>query len=305
MKLLPKDSVTVIWSIITALITALIVSFFLQPLAKIFWEHPKINAEIEMVTFSKEKIITDPDWEVKFFLRLSNSGYSPTAVEYKTFDMKIPQISDSLFSFDIRRTISIPGNTILYDTIKSTIPSGLFKPDFTFLGLNIFSPQNNLIVKAKFDTSIFFRISPSGSQVSSEKIANKFNDVINDSLSNKTYIVYKKYFIKFHDKVYENYLFPPNAKISHKIEDDKIYIEYLQSPYSSDTLKNGPINTFIYPMINPIFIPDPRIKDKVILPQKLYLTITYNFSEGDVVKTKFLKLLYDRTLIQHFYILKY
>lgn len=299
-KLLPDNLKSVLWGAVGALVLIILI----QPLSDSYWQRAEISAKVQRLVFSRE--IDAPEWQLTFIVRLANTGRTPLVLEYRNLNLNMPLLSTSEYSFHIGQTRMIPENTVQYDTVKTFIPNIFNTPTFKNGLINIYSPDNSVLTTIIFDSSnvrsylVHNSVTKPFQDVFRER-ADRLEGVTYDSTTGSVTMNFEKYYINYGGRVYENHVYAPGTKITHKYVGDKIILNYLQSG-NSRKIEGGAIATLVSP--RPIFIPHEFIRDKIEFPKITQLLLTHYHEEDGVLQTKYEKIILKDNMSQFFYTFK-
>jgi hypothetical protein len=219
--------------------------------------------------------------DIKVFLFQENTGESAAMYNIKEFKAFFPLVNKNPFKVKLNRYFSLNQRAIRYDTILIPLTLAFGETnimDFDSLNYIEISIEETRLkklysVRRNADEIILKGGMSSGGPAKYKypywaTTVNKHPskiDTIDPNLINyvtvnpktgERIIVRGRHNIFYNGEWYTNYFYPNTAKVVHKINDDKIYIEY-----TLEINLEGKLSPGFY------FVPDERIKDKIILPK--------------------------------------
>lgn len=233
---------------------------------------------------------------LKVVLGQENTGESEAMYTIKACDALFPRVNSKPLKMKVNKFLSLNGRSFRVDTISIPITFALENIDImkfdslNFIELNILETRlkKTYIVKrnaaevslrgglsnggpAKYSTNNYFGIKDNKTGIVDTLDPNLVQYAKQNPKTGDYILIRGIHNIFYNGNNYTNYFFPSTAKVAHTIVNDKIYIEC-----------SLPINVKGIPSPGFHFMPDNRLKGKIVLPKyySLFSTMEFSTDEG-------------------------
>ncbi|MFQ5753603.1 MAG: hypothetical protein ACE5HI_16560 [bacterium] len=283
-----KKLVKKIWKRCRGFIFGVISTLFVlwaQEKIRLSLESAEVSINPQGIAFLKDQ---SNSWQLTFYVRVSNSGRTASAMEYKNFKLYFPKLSARHFVFDVKRSLNLSPTTTIDDTITTKFHKVFDKvselsdfPVFARGQIELRSPKGDLLARAKFDSTDIDQTLKIQSEAIPE--AKELKGVVYDSTKEQLKWPVRLYPVSYKGKVYNNYVYPPTTEVDYEIVDDRIRVKLSQSTNSLPgkfSFATDPIQ----------FFPDPAIIDKIDYPRYWYVDIMREVREKETITHDYFKL---------------
>ncbi|MBN2396510.1 MAG: hypothetical protein JXC36_08660 [Candidatus Atribacteria bacterium] len=216
-----------------------------------FYNRPKLNFKIQTLLLNE---MQQDLWEMQLMLYQENTGNSEGLYKVDEIKVLFPIISEDPIIIKPNLSGVIKGRSFRNDTLRIPIP-GFFQnikldhfKSFKSIELAYIELRNNKKYITKRDST---ELELKGKLLKDDTEPASFKEFMTkDSKTGDSILIRGIHKILYKDKIYTNYFFPSNAIISHKIKDDRIFIEFST---------NGDETGFLY-------YPAEELRDLIIFP---------------------------------------
>ncbi|MBU1101153.1 MAG: hypothetical protein KKA84_12190 [Bacteroidetes bacterium] len=268
LKTISTHLIASIFGVAVYLISSQILDYSNRPINEI---HPKSIYLVKKLNNS---------WDVVFNVTFVNKGNSDCIVNVKSFDMLFPAFSNRFYSSMIDEIVQIGANSNIEKVF--TLPfSDIFNksefdtiPNLTKYSLATYNISTDDDEVFAYDsTNIFYKM-----VYGKEEVAWKnTHDVKIDSSAQTITLETKPFYITYKNKRYINKIYPRDAIVKYKIENDQIFIEYTTgNPVVLKSHESGIIEPFM-------FFPNIEIADKIVLPTKIGFQLIIENRKADTI----------------------
>lgn len=247
-----------------------------------YFKRPQIKATLDCVNIIDNE---SNDLVLNLYLQFENNGQSKTSISIDRFKLQLEKINNNSYSFEIDKKFEIDGLSFVYDTVKIILPQKLDtitkQPKIKQLQLDCHEIKNaEKRTIHKDSTDVIWRFIQGRHYPENVDSFSYHEDY--KVIDGETTITGRKIPIEYKGNTYTCVLYPREADISYKVENEKIHVTYGQR-FDIPKSKLGSFDLLVKPLI---FIPDPQIEDKCVLPNGQEISMRYEHLEDDEIKFK-------------------
>lgn len=243
-----------------------LLQFFLGPLYNLYITRPKISTKIQSIILSENE---NGEWELTSYLKFTNFGDRSISLNINSLGVFFPELSYRPYNFIITKSIEIPDNKIIYDTVNIAFPydfelvSNKRIPKLKRAKLNLDKQNGRKLSSVILDTLDMLYNFYYGWEYRKDI---KLEGEIYDSSLTEHKLIAKRYYINYKGKEYLNHFYPENARVKYNIKNDKIFLECKLGGYDLQLGSELIIERFR-------FFPHEELADKIVIPEGVGLDI--------------------------------
>ena len=265
-----------------AFVSGVFVTVIFTHFINTYLDRPKIEGTIDCLNIYKNE---ENDFVLNIYAQFENSGKTGTTINLRDFKLQFKGINEKPYYFDLKRNLKIDGLSLVDDTIKIKLPKELDTltsvPRLSMADLNYSEINNKKFHSIEKDSTNEYWSFMQGVVIPENPDSFSYHPdyIVNNGQAK---IIGKKIPIEYKHKIYTCFIYPKEALVSYKVENDKIHIKYgieTNVPISSD----GQIGFLSKPII---FIPAPEIEDKCIIPNGYEFSMMRKFEENGMIRVK-------------------
>ena len=255
-----------------------IVGFFIDD----FFKRPQIECDINCMNIIDDE---NDDLILNLYVQFENTGQSNTTISLDNLRLQFKDVNGKPYSFNLSKKIEIEGLSFVSDTLEVILPKQLDSitvlPEIKTLLLNYheLKNKNNTFIEKKSSDVIWGFIQGKHIPVNPDSFSYHSDYIVNHGM---TQIVGRKVPIEYKGKTYTCILYPRDAFISYKVDNELINITYGQN-MNLPLGKDGKGELLVKPLI---FIPAHEIEDKCILPNGFVFSLRQEIEEDEEIKIK-------------------
>lgn len=271
-----------ITSHIIAFLAGVIVTALINYKIEDYFKRPKINSYLDCVNIIDDE---NNDMILNLYSQFENIGQTNTSIALDNIKLQFKGIHEKPFVFDISKRIEIPALSYSLDTLKIVLPKSFDTitqpPKLQLLSLTYHELKKNKQIIIKKDSSNVIWNFVAGEHLPENPDSFSYHSdyIVNNG---ETKIIVKKIPIVYKGKTYICKMYPREAHVSYKVENDKIHITY-GNQIKMPAAKNGVHDILMKPLI---FIPAPEIEDKCVIPNGYEFSLRQEIVDKDEIKFK-------------------
>lgn len=271
-----------ITSHIIAFLLGVIITALVNYKIEDYFKRPKINCSIDCVNIIDDE---NDDMILNLYSQFENVGQTNTSITIDKFKLQFKGVHEEPYVFNISKRIEIPALSFSFDTLKIILPKSFDTitqlPTLQLLSLEYHELKNNKSITIEKDSSstIWSFIGGEVRPENPDSFSYHSDYVVENGL---TRIIGRKIPINYKGKTYTCMMYPREAHVSYKVENDKIHITY-GTELKMSIAKNGINDILMKPLI---FIPAPEIEDKCVIPNGYEFSFRQEISENNETKVK-------------------
>ena len=239
---------------------------FIQEHIRLFVTRPKISTKIQSIILSENE---NGEWELTSHLKFANSGDRSISLNINSLEVFFPELSYRPYNFVINKSIEIPNNRFIYDTVNYAFPydfklvSNKRIPKLKRVRLNLDQQNGRKLTSVIVDTLDIIYNFYHGWEYREDI---KLEGEIFDSSLTEHKLIAKRCYINYKGKEYLNHVYPENAQVKYNIKNDKIFLECKLGGYDLQSGSELIIEPFK-------FFPHKELSDKIVIPDGVGLDI--------------------------------
>jgi hypothetical protein len=274
-----KKSIT---SHLIAFMAGVIVTSIINVKIEDYFKRPKISSSIDCINIVDNE---ENELVLNLYMQFENLGQTNTSVTIDKCEIQFNGIHDKPYVFNVSERIKISALSYSYDTIKIVLPKSFDTiteiPTLQLLSLRYHElKRKKQLSISKDSTDVLWRFMGGTEELnSSDTLKNDADYIVNNG---QVKITGRKIPILFKGKTYDCLMYPRDAYVSYKVEDDKIHLIYGREIKMPPAI-NGIHDFILKPLI---FIPAPEIEDKCVLPKGYVFSMRQEQLENDKIKFK-------------------
>lgn len=247
-----------------------------------YFKRPRIKGSIDCINIIDDE---SNDLILNLYLQFENIGHTKTSISLDNLKLHFKNINEIPYSFKLDSKIEIAGLSFVYDTLKVILPRQLDTisnlPTIETLTLIYHEIKKGKRISIDKDSSDVIWSFMQGVHIPENPDSFSYHSdyVVKNG---ETRITGRKIPINYKGKTYTCILYPRDAHISYKVDNDMIHIVYGQELNIPKGI-NGYYDFLMKPLI---FIPAPEIEDKCILPNGFEFSLRQEVIENAEIKYK-------------------
>lgn len=271
-----------ITSHIIAFLVGVIVTAFINFKIEDYFKRPVINSSLDCVNIIDNE---DDDLILNLYTQFENIGQTNTSITVDKVKLQFKGVHDKPFVFNLSKRIEISALSFSLDTIKVILPKSFDTitqlPKIQLLSLTFHELKKNKQITIKKDSTNAIWSFMGGEHIPENPDSFSYHPdyVVKNG---QTQITGRKIPINYKGKTYTCIMYPREAHVSYKVENDKIHLTY-GCEIKMPAAKNGVHDILMKPLI---FIPAPEIEDKCILPNGFEFSLRQEIVENNEIIMK-------------------